>query len=67
MWRIDLTEDQKKKVKDVYFNQAWKKFSEDGNLNLKDAYRFQKDLMTMPLIPPTSSVSTIDNESADSD
>ena len=40
MWKIDLTEEQKKKVKDVYFNQAWKKFSEDGNLNLQDAYRF---------------------------
>jgi hypothetical protein len=40
MWKIDLTEDQKKKVKDVYFNQAWNKFNEEGNLNFKDAYRF---------------------------
>ena len=66
MWKIDLTEDQKKKVKDVYFNQAWKKFSEDGNLNFKDAYRFQKELMTTPLIPPTSTSVTSLSES-DSD
>ena len=66
MWKIDLTEDQKKKVKDVYFNQAWKKFSEDGNLNFKDAYRFQKELMTTPLIPSTSSV-TLSESDGESD
>lgn len=58
MWKIDLTEDQKKKTKDVYFNQAWKKFSEDGNLNLKDSYRFLKDLMTMPLLPHDQQLQT---------
>ena len=51
MWKVDLTLTQQKKVKDVYFKQSWSKYvDEDGNLDLKDAYRFLKDMMTLPLI-----------------
>jgi hypothetical protein len=51
MWKVDLNIDQEKKLKEVYFVQAWDKFQDDGNLNLRDSYRFLKDLMTMPLVP----------------
>jgi len=51
MWKVDLNELQKKKVKDQYFIQAWSRFAEDGNLNYKDSYRFLKELMTTALQP----------------
>ena len=51
MWKVDLNADQQKKLKEVYFVQAWDKFMDDGNLNEKDSYRFLKDLMTMPIVP----------------
>jgi hypothetical protein len=38
------------KVRTVYFEQTWNKFAEEGNLNLKDSYRFLKDLMSLPLL-----------------
>jgi len=38
----------------VYFQQGWKKFQEDGNLNYKDCYSFLKYLMTEPLIVDNS-------------
>ena len=51
MWKCDLNEGEKVKFKSVYFEQAWDKYDEvDNQMNLKDAYRFLKDVMTSPLI-----------------
>lgn len=50
MWKVDLNLEQQKKVKDIYFSQAWDKFAENGNLDEKDSYRFLKDMMTEPII-----------------
>lgn len=51
MWKCDLNEGEKVKFKSVYFEQAWDKYNEvDNQMNLKDAYRFLKDVMTSPLI-----------------
>lgn len=43
-------------MKEVYFPQAWAKFAENGNLDLKDAYRFVKDLMTEPVTKKDDSI-----------
>ena len=50
MWKVELNVEQALQVKTTNFVQAWDKFEEDGNLNLKDSWRFLKDLMTLPLI-----------------
>ena len=52
MWKIDLSQEQAQILKNQYFEQAWDLFvkEEDGMLDLKDAYRFTKDLMTLPII-----------------
>jgi len=50
MWNVGLNDEESHKVKTVYFEQTWQKFQEDGNLNQKDAYRFIKDLMSLPLL-----------------
>ena len=49
MWKVELTEQQKQRLIDVYFKQTWEKEQEDGILELKDSYRFIKDLMTTPV------------------
>ena len=35
---------------DLYFTQEWDRVSEEDTLNLKDAYRFVKDIMTIPIL-----------------
>ena len=46
MWKIDLTLQQEKRLKDQYFKAIWQKFqNEDNCLDLKDSYRFLQELM----------------------
>jgi len=40
---------QQTTFKSQHFEQMWKKMSEDETLNLKDSFRFIKDLMTTPI------------------
>jgi hypothetical protein len=49
MWKIELDVQQSSKFKAEHFEHMWTKTSEDNMLNLKDSYRFMKDLMTTPL------------------
>lgn len=50
MWRIQLSQAQKKELMDLYFKQEWDRVAEEDTLNLKDAYRFVKDIMTIPIL-----------------
>ena len=59
MWKVELTEKQKQRLLDVYFKQSWDKEQEDGVLELKDAYRFIKDLMTSPVQKKNTSTQTV--------
>lgn len=59
MWKIVLNVQQQTRVKTAYFEQAWDRFSEDGNLNLKDSWRFLRDMMTMPIIKKDPTLETL--------
>lgn len=58
MWKIVLNVQQQTRFRTSYFEQAWDRFAEDGNLNLKDSWRFLRDAMTMQLLKKDP---TIDN------
>jgi len=46
MWKIDLTLEQEKRLKEYYFKTTWSKYkNDDACLDLKDTYRFLSDLM----------------------
>jgi len=47
LWKVELSLEQQKRVKDIYFKQAWGRFAnKEGNLNVKDSFRFVMELMT---------------------
>ena len=49
MWKVELDPQQSQVFKSQHFENMWKHMSENGVLDLKDSYRFLKDLMTTPL------------------
>lgn len=59
MWKVEMNVEQQTLMKTVYFEQAWDRYSEDGNLNQKDAWRFMRDLMTMPQMKKDPTISSI--------
>lgn len=48
-WGIKLNDEAMQRIAKKYFNQAWKKLSEQGSIDVKDSYSFLKELMTTPL------------------
>ena len=61
LWKIALNVQQQTRVKTAYFEQAWERFAEDGNLNLRDAWRFFRDMMTTPLLQKDQTIQNILN------
>jgi len=49
MWKVELDPAQAHTIKIQHFEQQWKRVSENNVLDLKDSYRFIKDLMTTPI------------------
>ena len=61
MWKIVLNVNQQTKVRTSYFEQAFDRFAEEGNLNLKDCWRFLRDMMTMPMLKRDPTIQTLLN------
>lgn len=59
MWKVELNVQQQTKLRTAYFEQAWDRYNEDGNLNLKDSWRFMRDLMTMPVLKKDPTIDQI--------
>jgi hypothetical protein len=49
MWKVELDPQQANTFKTQHFDQMWKRVQENNVLDLKDSYRFLKDLMTSPV------------------
>lgn len=59
MWKVELSDSQKTRLLDVYFKQTWEKIQEDGILELKDSYRFIKDLMTTAVVKKNTTTKAV--------
>ena len=49
MWKVELDPQQSHTFKTQHFEHQWKRVSENNVLDIKDSYRFLKDMMTTPI------------------